>query len=93
MGMFSPSFFSRHKKLVVGAHGQIKWAKKAQTYPHYDVTNKKTQIQNFPIFLNRRFTSFRIFGGFEQFSISICWRVMAEYVGAILRQNFGARWT
>jgi len=37
------------------------------------------------------YKSYRMFRGIEQLSISICWRLMAECVGAILRQNFVAR--
>ena len=44
-----------------------------------------------PNFCNRKFKSSCIFRGFEQLSSSIGWRVMAEYVGPILRKNFGVR--
>ena len=41
------------KKLTfaVGVQGLMILAKKAWTYPTNDVTQKKTEIQNFPIFL------------------------------------------
>jgi len=33
--------------LGVGAQGLVTWAKKASTYPIYDIIHKKKQIQNF----------------------------------------------
>jgi len=50
--------------------GQNAW-----TYPHYDVTHKKTKpFSNFWKYMNYKTSC--IFGGFEQLSNSIGWRVM-----------------
>jgi len=47
--------FQRKKQklpLAVGAQGTVT-SKPPQTYPNYDVTHKKRQIQNYPTFLSK----------------------------------------
>jgi len=36
----------------IGAQGQVKLAKNSKTFPHYDVTPRKSQTQNEKIFFS-----------------------------------------
>jgi len=48
---FPIKFKSKELALDVDAQGLIILSKHGQTYSHYDVTNKATNVWNFPIFL------------------------------------------
>jgi len=45
-------FFLKKQQLALGveAQGPMAWAKKAWTYPYFDVIHKEAHIWNFPIF-------------------------------------------
>jgi len=93
---FSPSFFLRKKASSCGwGPGPDEMGQKGINLPSLWRQPRSTSNPKFPNFFieSKIEKSFCTFRGFEQLSISICWRVMAEYVGNILRQTFGARET
>jgi len=69
-GLVSNKMLSQKIGSLVWCPGPDDLGQNAWTYPHYNVTHKKTKTLTFP---NK--TS-RIFRGFEQLSYSISWRVM-----------------
>jgi len=60
----------------VGAQGQVNSATRAKTCPHYDVSQRKTTMQNEKKNFHLNYKTCWIRRGFEQLHSSISWRVI-----------------